>query len=156
MSLSLQKNEGAQQYTLSDSADGRCVVLEVAVGRYLDTAEIKVDVQPTLVRCLVRGRLLQLHTPEEVCPDSSSSQRSKTTGALVVTMPKLAKVLAPPRSVAAPLPQPRTGGAVSTLRISGDAAAEEAALVAASTLERAKLTAVYGDDDGDTPPPILS
>jgi protein TilB len=59
-----QKNEGAQQYTLTDSADGRSVVLEVAVGRYLDTAQVKVDVQPLLVRCLVRGRLLQLHTPE--------------------------------------------------------------------------------------------
>lgn len=59
-----QKNECAQQYTLADSADGGAIVLEVAVGRYLDTAEIKVDVQPLLVRCLVRGRLLQLHTPE--------------------------------------------------------------------------------------------
>jgi protein TilB len=60
----VQKNEGSQQYILTDSADGRSVVLEVAVGRYLDTAQIKVDVQPLLVRCLVRGRLLQLHTPE--------------------------------------------------------------------------------------------
>jgi protein TilB len=59
-----QKNEGAFQYTLNDSADGSAVVLEVAVGRYMDTAEIQVDVQPLLVRCLVRGRLLQVHTPE--------------------------------------------------------------------------------------------
>ena len=39
-------------------------MLEVAVGRYLDTAEIQVDVQPLFVRCLIRGRLLQVHTPE--------------------------------------------------------------------------------------------
>ena len=51
---------------MNDSPDGSSVVLEVAVGRFLDTAEIQVDVQPLFVRCLIRGRLLQVHMPE-VC-----------------------------------------------------------------------------------------
>ncbi len=185
-----QKNEGAQQYTLTDSADGRSVVLEVAVGRYLDTAQVKVDVQPLLVRCLVRGRLLQLHTPEvcgaqplctctctrlvdttrltwhscvqEVCPDTSACQRSKTTGALVVTMPKLqAKPLAP-SSVTLPKAAPsraaaRTGGSIASLRIADDAPAANAAGTArADIVPLAKMTVVYGDEDDDEAPPLLS
>ena len=59
-----QKNEGGVSYTLEDSADGGGVVLTVAVGRFLDTADVMVDVQPRLVRCIIRGRLLQVHTPE--------------------------------------------------------------------------------------------
>ncbi len=59
-----QKNEGNTSYTLEESADGTAVVLTVAVGRFLDTADVLVDVQPRLVRCIIRGRLLQVHTPE--------------------------------------------------------------------------------------------
>ncbi len=60
----MQKNEGSQQYTLGESADGAAVVLEVAVGRYLPAEQLQVDVNPLLVRCLIRGRLLQVHLPE--------------------------------------------------------------------------------------------
>lgn len=38
----------------------------MVVGRYLDTSLIDVDVQPYLVRILVKGKLLQLHLPSEV------------------------------------------------------------------------------------------
>ena len=60
----MQKNEGAFSYTLRESDDGSALLLEVAVGRFLDTSEIKVDVQPALVRAIIRGKLLQVHTPE--------------------------------------------------------------------------------------------
>ena len=46
----------------------RSVVLDVPVGRYLDTSLIKADVQPTYVRLLIKGRLLQLVLPCEVRP----------------------------------------------------------------------------------------
>jgi protein TilB len=41
-------------------------VLEVAVGKFLDTSLIKADVQPRAVRLLIKGRLLQLVLPAEV------------------------------------------------------------------------------------------
>jgi hypothetical protein len=41
-------------------------VLEVQVGRYLDTSLIKADVRPGFVRLLIKGRLLQLVLPAEV------------------------------------------------------------------------------------------
>lgn len=45
------------------------LVLEVAVGKFLDTSLIKADVQPRAVRLLIKGRLLQLVLPAEVCGD---------------------------------------------------------------------------------------
>jgi protein TilB len=45
-------------------------------------------VQPTYVRLLIKGRLLQLLLPAEVRPDKAIAQRSKITGNLVLTMPK--------------------------------------------------------------------
>lgn len=42
------------------------MVLDVAAGKYLDTSLIDVDVQPTLVRVLIKGKLLQLRLPDEV------------------------------------------------------------------------------------------
>ncbi len=40
--------------------------LQVDVGKYLDTSLIKADVQPTFVRLLIKGKLLQLCLPCEV------------------------------------------------------------------------------------------
>eukprot|EP00232_Nephroselmis_pyriformis_P000717 CAMPEP_0182914760 /NCGR_PEP_ID=MMETSP0034_2-20130328/38734_1 /TAXON_ID=156128 /ORGANISM="Nephroselmis pyriformis, Strain CCMP717" /LENGTH=451 /DNA_ID=CAMNT_0025051543 /DNA_START=72 /DNA_END=1427 /DNA_ORIENTATION=+ len=84
-----QKNEGKWDYTLFESEDGRNMVLDVAVGKYMDTSLIEADVQPHYVRLLIKGRLLQLELLEEVEPDSSTAQRSTLTGHLVVTMPKV-------------------------------------------------------------------
>jgi hypothetical protein len=40
-------------------------VLEVGVGRYVDTSLVRADVRPRLVRLLVKGRLLVLALPQE-------------------------------------------------------------------------------------------
>jgi hypothetical protein len=50
---------------------------------------VQADVQPRWARLLVKGRLLQLKLPCEVSPDHSNAQRSKASGRLVLTMPKL-------------------------------------------------------------------
>lgn len=42
------------------------LVLEVSVGKFLDTSLIRADVQPRVVRLLIKGRLLQLVLPAEV------------------------------------------------------------------------------------------
>lgn len=85
---------GKWDFTLQESTDGRALQLDVAFGRYLDTSAIQADVQPTFVRLLARGRLLQLALPVEVRPDAAVAQRSKTTGNLLVTMPLAAAVVA--------------------------------------------------------------
>ncbi len=37
-----QKNEGQWDFSLDEDEDGRCIVLEVEVGKYLDTSLLKV------------------------------------------------------------------------------------------------------------------
>ena len=64
------------------------VTLTVGLERQLDSSLIEADVQPTLVRLLIKGRLLQLVLPAEVRPDASTAQRSRASGRLVLTMPK--------------------------------------------------------------------
>ncbi|XP_061294554.1 dynein axonemal assembly factor 11 isoform X4 [Bos javanicus] len=61
--------------------------------RYMDTSLIDVDVQPTYVRVMVKGKPFQLVLPAEVKPDSSFAKRSQTTGHLVVCMPKVGEVI---------------------------------------------------------------
>eukprot|EP00899_Mesostigma_viride_P004756 jgi/Mesvir1/14281/Mv09711-RA.1 len=61
-----QKNEGKWDFELLDSHDGKSILLDVAVGKFLDTSLLDVDVQPHAVRVLIKGRLLQLALPEEV------------------------------------------------------------------------------------------
>ena len=42
----LNKNEGKQEFTLREAADGRSIVLDVAVGKFMDTSLLECDVQP--------------------------------------------------------------------------------------------------------------
>ncbi|XP_024533033.1 protein tilB homolog isoform X2 [Selaginella moellendorffii] len=83
-----QKNEGNWSFKLAESECGTKLVLDVAIGRYMDTSAMDIDIQPLLVRVLIKGKLLQLRLPEEVKTSESIAQRSRTSGHLVVTMPK--------------------------------------------------------------------
>ncbi|KAI5065862.1 hypothetical protein GOP47_0018486 [Adiantum capillus-veneris] len=83
-----QKNEGGWNFQLTESECKSKVLLDVPVGRYMDISLIDVDVQPTWVRVLAKGKLLQLQLPDEVNPDKSVAQRSNTTGNLLICMPK--------------------------------------------------------------------
>ncbi|GAB0181519.1 protein tilB [Grus japonensis] len=73
------------------TAEGK--VLNVNAPKHLDTSLLDVDVQPTYIRVLVKGKPFQLVLPEEVKPDSSSAKRSQTTGHLVVSMPKAKEII---------------------------------------------------------------
>jgi protein TilB len=57
--------------------------------RYLDTSLLEVDIQPTYVKVLIKGKIFQIVFPEEINVESSTAQRSQTTGHLVLTMPKV-------------------------------------------------------------------
>ena len=83
-----QKNEGQWDYTLDESEDGKELVLDIAIGKYLATELIQTDVRPELVRLLIKGKLFQIVLPEAVMSDQASAARSKISGHLVLTMPK--------------------------------------------------------------------
>ncbi|XP_014136961.2 dynein axonemal assembly factor 11 [Falco biarmicus] len=80
-------------FSLKDDEENNRIVLDLAVYRHLDSSLLDVDVQPTYIRVLVKGKPFQLVLPEEVKPDSSSAKRSQTTGHLVVSMPKAKEVI---------------------------------------------------------------
>lgn len=84
-----QKNQGDFKFQLTESDDDASIKLEVQVGAFIDTSLILVDVQPTLVRVKIKSELLQLKLPSEVATDASTAERSKATGKLLITMPKL-------------------------------------------------------------------
>ncbi|XP_031214905.1 protein tilB homolog isoform X2 [Mastomys coucha] len=71
--------------------DGK--VLNVNEAKYMDTSLIEVDVQPTYVRVMVKGKPFQLALSTEVQPDSSSAKRSQTTGHLLICMPKVREMI---------------------------------------------------------------
>ncbi|XP_062843786.1 dynein axonemal assembly factor 11 [Trichomycterus rosablanca] len=83
----LNVNEPKLDFTLTEDDDNNCV-LDLHVYRHLDTSLMDVDVQPTYVKVTFKGKIFQLVLPAEIKPDSSTAQRSQTTGHLLITMPK--------------------------------------------------------------------
>ena len=63
--LHRQCNEGKWEFSLQE--DGDVVVLDVAVGRYLDSSLIRADVQPGLVRLLIKVCLLSFVLQNSFC-----------------------------------------------------------------------------------------
>ncbi|XP_075776234.1 dynein axonemal assembly factor 11 isoform X2 [Pelodiscus sinensis] len=89
----LNMNEPKLHFFLQDDEENNQFILDLAVYRYLDSSLIDVDVQPTYIRVMVKGKPFQLVLPAEVKPDSSSAKRSQTTGHLVISMPKAQEII---------------------------------------------------------------
>ncbi|KAL1767742.1 tilB-like [Sigmodon hispidus] len=89
----LNVNEAKLDFSLKDDEKHNQLILDLAVYRYMDTSLIEVDVQPTYVRVMVKGKPFQLALSAEVKPDSSSAKRSQTTGHLLICMPKVEEVI---------------------------------------------------------------
>ncbi|XP_078073188.1 dynein axonemal assembly factor 11 isoform X3 [Mustelus asterias] len=105
----LNINESKIDFTLTDDEENNQFILDLAVYRHMDTSLLDIDVQPTHVCVMVKGKVFQLVLPKEVNPDSSSAKRSQTTGHLLVTMPKTQEMVkAKPKSTS------RTRSATST------------------------------------------
>ncbi|KAF6720417.1 tilB-like protein [Oryzias melastigma] len=83
----LNINEAKLNFRLTEDEDNNTIVLDLAVYRHMDTSLIDADVQPTYVRVSIKGKIFQIVLPAEVKPDSSTAQRSQTTGHLLLTMP---------------------------------------------------------------------
>lgn len=87
----LQFNEGKWDFKMFDDEKGN-IIVEVPVGKFLSTASIDVDVQPTYCRINIKGKILQLRFESEVDSDRANAQRNKTNGNLKLTLPKSGKV----------------------------------------------------------------
>uniref|UniRef100_A0A671L2U4 Leucine-rich repeat-containing protein 6 n=1 Tax=Sinocyclocheilus anshuiensis TaxID=1608454 RepID=A0A671L2U4_9TELE len=82
----LNINEPKLDFNLTED-ENNCMLLDLHVYRHMDTSLLDVDVQPTYVRVTVKGKVFQLVLPAEVKPDSSTAQRSQTTGHLLLILP---------------------------------------------------------------------
>ncbi|KAJ3057130.1 Protein tilB [Rhizophlyctis rosea] len=83
----LQRNEGKWLFMFHETPD--TIVLEVEINKFLDTSLIDVDVHPTWVRVVIKGKILQLVLDEEVKTDDVICERSTASGHLCLTMLKL-------------------------------------------------------------------
>jgi protein TilB len=61
--------------------------IELKLPKYLDTASIKVDLNPQYIRVDVKGKITQLRFDHEVIVEKSTIQRSTTTGHLLIKAP---------------------------------------------------------------------
>uniref|UniRef100_A0A8C6K3E6 Leucine-rich repeat-containing protein 6 n=1 Tax=Melopsittacus undulatus TaxID=13146 RepID=A0A8C6K3E6_MELUD len=95
----LNVNVPKLHFSLKDDEENNQIILDLAVYRHLDTSLLDIDVQPTYVRVMVKGKPFQFVLPEEVKPDSSSAKRSQTTGHLVISMPKAKEIILPKQKV---------------------------------------------------------
>ena len=54
----MQCNEGQWGFSLQDSDDGSHVILDVAIGKYMDSSLVSADVQPHAARLLIKVTLV--------------------------------------------------------------------------------------------------
>jgi len=64
------------------------LTLDIAIQKHLSSSLIDVDIHPTYVSVVIKSKILRLRLPAEVKSESSTAQRSTTTGHLQITMPK--------------------------------------------------------------------
>mmetsp|Transcript_31026 Transcript_31026/g.81154 ORF Transcript_31026/g.81154 Transcript_31026/m.81154 type:complete len:456 (-) Transcript_31026:153-1520(-) len=81
------------KWPFSIEEDGAAVYVDIALPKFLDSAQVDADVQPNYVRVTAKKNILQLVLPSEVLTDASTAKRSTTTGHLQLTCPKLCPVV---------------------------------------------------------------
>ncbi|XP_062985988.1 dynein axonemal assembly factor 11 [Elgaria multicarinata webbii] len=89
----LNINEPKLSFSLKDDEENNQLILDLAVYRHLDISLLEVDIQPTYVRVMIKGKTFQLVLPAEVRPDNSIARRSQTTGHLVLSLPKAKEII---------------------------------------------------------------
>ena len=148
-----QTNEGGWQYAWEEDGGTGAVVLTVWVGRFVDEDDISVDVAPGLARVLVKGRLLCVHTPEEVLPAGASCQRVSASGALVISMPRATGAMLTSAGRPGGRDAPPGDEGIRTRR--HDEGLRVAAVLKAP-VQVATHTPVDTAADGDLPPPLCA
>jgi protein TilB len=83
----MQCNTGGFKFTLDETKED--MVVDIFLPKNLDTSLVDVHAQPTYVCVVVKTKVLRLKFDVEVRPDSGSAKRSKVTGNLLLTFPKI-------------------------------------------------------------------
>jgi len=81
------------KWPFSIEEDGAAVYVDIALPKFLDSAQVDADVQPTYVRVTAKKNVMQLLLPAEVLTDATTAKRSSTTGHLLLTCPKLCPIV---------------------------------------------------------------
>jgi len=88
----VQMNTAKWPFAIED--DGATIIVDVALPKFLDSAQIDADVQPTYVRVTAKKNHLQVILPAEVLAHASTAKRSATTGHLLLSCPKVLPIIA--------------------------------------------------------------
>ena len=84
-----QCNQGG--FSFSFDEDENNIYFEVSIPKNLSTALIDANVFPTYISVVIKQKILRIKTPAEVNSDASIAQRSRATGSLKITAPKVHK-----------------------------------------------------------------
>lgn len=83
-----QKNEAGWEFRLEDEDGEGNVTLRLCLPRFLDSSLLDVDIHPSHVTVVVKGKVFRVKWPEDVQSDRAKAQRSSTTGELFISVPK--------------------------------------------------------------------
>ncbi|XP_077581034.1 dynein axonemal assembly factor 11 [Stigmatopora nigra] len=159
----LNVNEPKLDFSLTEDDHNNRIVLDLAVYRHMDTSLMDVDVQPTYVRVSVKGKTFQMVLPAEVKPDSSTAQRSQTTGHLLLHMPRAEGEIKAPRNAPRPskdaarcrpatsAPNPREVGVPQWLEVEAKCSLDIANIVACRRADQGPLEAFRQNPAATTP-----
>jgi protein TilB len=67
----IQCNQGGWDFNFKESDDRTSMIFNLGVPRFMDTAFLNVEVEPTYVRCNIKEKITQLVWPEEVLCDQA-------------------------------------------------------------------------------------
>jgi protein TilB len=90
--LPKQRNQGQWEFSFEEDEKGN-IIVDIGVEKYLATSLMDVDVHPLWFQVKIKDRLILLHFPEEVRPDSVRVQRIQANGHLVLILPKVNPVV---------------------------------------------------------------
>ena len=84
-----QCNEGKFTYRLREYEDADYSFFELEVPKHLETSELIVNLNPNWLSVKIKNKLIQLKLSEQILVSESKSERSQTTGFLLLKMKKV-------------------------------------------------------------------
>lgn len=64
-------NQGGYDWKFDETSDKTKLIYSLNVPKFMDTSSLNVDVQPTYIRVDVKGKVTQIHWPEEILCDKA-------------------------------------------------------------------------------------
>ncbi|OAF67671.1 Leucine-rich repeat-containing protein 6 [Intoshia linei] len=82
-------NINQQKFEFKLDQDEYLIILQISLFKHMQTHHCDLDVQPSFVRLISKGKTFQLVLPDEVNCEKSVAERSQATGNLTITMPRM-------------------------------------------------------------------